>query len=110
MQDLNIFYNSYAVADGSGPDVQQLTLTVTDRAADVIMRAAVLSPDDYSKLAPIDMDDLRMLHTLQKVCEGLEQLSGRSIYRRGESRPWKYCGLELEFDVECAEGGTDEEG
>ena len=74
------------------------------------MRAAALSPDEYHRMAPIDLEDLRTLHTLQKVCEGLEQLSGRSIYQRGEARPWKYGGLELEFDAEDAGGGTDEEG
>ena len=88
---------------------------MTDYAADTIMYAAYHSPD-YSQLAPIDAEVFRVLQTLQRVCEGLEQLSGRSIYQRGCSRPWKYCGLELAFEAyiivgeETGEEDTDEEG
>lgn len=86
MKELNIYYRSFAGKDDADGETQLLNVMVTDEAADTIIRA--LYTDMFE--AEFSIQELTTLHTLQKACEALEQLSGKSIYKHGETRPYMY--------------------
>ena len=87
MKELNIYYRAFRRDNPEG-ETQLLNVMVTDEAAETITRALDVNRD--SILDTFSGKELNTLHSLNKVCEGLEQLCGQSIYKHGESRPYTY--------------------
>lgn len=87
MKELNLYYRSFDGKDEEG-ETQLLTLQVTDEAAETVTRALYTDMESFE--TEFSIQELTTLHTIQKVCEGLEQLNGKSIYRQGETRPYMY--------------------
>lgn len=88
MKRLNIYYRSFAGKDDADGETQLLDVMVTDDAADTIIRALYTDRDEFE--VEFSIQELTTLHTLQKACEALEQISGKSIYKHGETRPYMY--------------------
>lgn len=108
MKELNIYYRSFAGKDDADGETQLLDVMVTDDAADTIIRALYTDRDEFE--VEFSIQELTTLHTLQKACEALEQLSGKSIYKHGETRPYMYVragGFALA--LEDVEDVTDQE-
>ena len=107
MKELNIYYRAFRRDNPEG-ETQLLNVMVTDEAAETITRA--LHTDRDSFLDTFSGKELNTLHSLNKVCEGLEQLCGQSIYKHGESRPYTYArngGFALK--LEAVEDVTDQD-
>lgn len=112
MKTLELHYNSYDLATGDGPEEQALTVSVTPDFLRIITGACD-TPQEQWEYA-FNVEEMRKLNTLANVCDGLELLSGRSIYKRGEINPKRFAygpayGLEIVSVDELIEDEEDED-